>query len=142
MLFALFLAVSLPPAALRSAKRMAQAVGLTGEGPEAARRRVLGGPWVEMVEAIRRVIPPDGAYLLVDATAEEEGGAYWVRYELAPRRALFLGKVAELGPPDRLAAATAGGPPWVVVARRDRQPPLLFRRDDFLRGLARLHGAP
>lgn len=141
-LFALFLAVSLPSAAARSARRLAQAVGLAGEGREAARRRVLGDAWVEMVAAIRRAVPPDGAYLLVDATPEEEGGAYWVRYELAPRRAIFLGKVMELPPPERLAAETAGGPPWVVVAMRDRQPPLLFRRDVFLRALAQLHGAP
>jgi hypothetical protein len=141
-LFALFLAVSLPSAVARSARRIAQGVGLAGEGHEAARRRVLGEPWVATVAAIRRAIPRDGAYLLVDATAEEQGGAYWVRYELAPRRALFLGKVVELPPPERLAAEIAGGPPWVVVALRDRQPPLLFRRDAFLRALARLHGAP
>jgi hypothetical protein len=141
-LFALFLAVSLPSAAVRAAKRLAQAAGLAGEDWSAARRRVFGAPWVEAVEAIRRTIPRDAPYLLVDATREEEGGAYWVRYELAPRPALFLGKVQDLPPPDRLARQLAGGPPWVVVALRDREPPLLFPREVFLRAMDRLHAAP
>ena len=139
-LFALFLAVSVPPAAVRSAKRLVQAMGLAGEDAAAARRRVFGEPWVDSMAAIRRAIPPGEAYLLVDATKEEEGGAYWVRYELAPRRALFLGKVTELPPPERLAAQLQGGPPVVVVAMRDRQPPLMMPRDTFLRALERLQG--
>lgn len=141
-LFAAFLAVSLPSAAVRAAKRIVQAVGLTGESPEAARRRVMGDPWVDAIDKIRRTIPPDGPYLLVDATKEEEGGAYWVRYELAPRRALYLGKAEELPPPERLGPELAEGPPWIVVALRDREPPLLFPKESFLRALERLHGAP
>lgn len=141
-LFALFVAVSLPSAAARAAKRIAQAAGLAGEDWGAARQRVFGAPWVERIAAIRRAIPADAAYLLVDATREEEGGAYWVRHELAPRRALFLGKVQDLPPSDRLARQIAGGPPWVVVALRDREPPLLFPREVFLRAMDRLHAAP
>ena len=137
-LFALFLAVSLPLAALRAGKRILQAVGVAGEGTAAARRRVLGERWVEAVEALRRTVPADGSFFLVDASEESEGGAYWVRFELAPRRPLYLGNLTELPPPERLAPVLAAGPAIVIVALRDREPPLLYDRGSFLKALASL----
>ncbi len=133
-IFLLFLATAVPPAILQSAGRIVWAASLAGEDPPAARRRFLGEPWTRAVDEIRRVIPPDGEYLLASAEGAED--TYWVRFELAPRRPLFLGRWS------RLPAGTLlpPGPRWVVVAFEEPQPPLLLTREDFLRRLDRPRG--
>jgi hypothetical protein len=64
-----------------------------------------------------------------------------VRFDLAPRRARYLGLLSEMAghhlPGDALAERLAAGPRWVVVAYADRQPPLLIEREAFLRQLLR-----
>lgn len=141
VLFGLFLIVSLPTAAVRTAKRTALAVSTLGESPEAARRRVLGPQWVDGVEAVRRAVPENGAYLLVNGGLEWEGGPYWVRFDLAPRRAIYLGQLAELPDGDTVRRSLPpNAPDFVVIALREPYPPILMKREDFLRELNRRHG--
>ena len=121
---------AIPLTALRVGRRIVETVPLAGEDARGARERVLGAPVVASLDAIRRVIPADGEYLLVDGGEEPEGATYWIRFELAPRRARFAGRLSEMKAPLRLPA----GPRWVVVAFPDG-PAALFERDDFLRRL-------
>jgi hypothetical protein len=138
-LLGLFLVTSIPPAAVHTGTRVVQAVLQAGEGAAGAWRRVQGEDYVAAIERIRRTIPRDGEYLIVNGAAEWQGGPYWVRFDLAPRRARDLGLLSEMAgrhlPGDALAERLAAGPRWVVVAFPDRQPPLLIEREAFLRQL-------
>jgi hypothetical protein len=113
--------------------RVIQAAAQAGEGSAGAWRRVQGKDYTEAIERIRRTIPRGGEYLLVNGAAEWQGAAYWVRFDLAPRRARYLGLLSELAGGNGLAERLAAGPEWVVVAFPDRQPPLLIDREAFLR---------
>jgi len=129
-LVAVSVLAALPLTALRVGRRLAETVPLAGEDARGARERSLGAPVVESLDAIRRVIPatpPNNEYLLVDGGEELEGATYWVRFELAPRRPRFAGRLSEMKAPPSLPA----GPRWVVVAFPDG-PAALFDRDDFL----------
>jgi hypothetical protein len=133
-IFVIFLATAVPPAILQSAGRVVWAAFLAREDTRQARRRFLGEPWARAVDEIRRVVPRDGEYLLVGGVANED--TYWVRFELAPRRALFLGLWSRLP----RGATLPPGPRWVVVAFEEPEPPLLLTREDFLRRLDRPQG--
>jgi hypothetical protein len=133
-LFAVSLLVALEQAAKRSWVRLALAASHLGEDSSQARRRTLGARWVAAAEAIRRTIPADGEYLMVDGGAERQGAALFLRYQLAPRRARFAGRLSEVIDPKRWAASLPAGWRWVVVAYPGR-PPVLVDRTDFPRWL-------
>ena len=97
--FGLFLATSLPVALGTSANRVLQALRRAGESPEAARVRVFGAPYVETVDTIRRAIPPDGVYALIDGEPVGEGDAAEAGEELGEAQAggQDEGKAAEGG---------------------------------------------
>jgi len=131
-LFAASLLVALQQAAKRSWTRIAWAGSHLGEGSRQARRRVLGARWVAAEEEIARAIPAGGEYLLVDGGEERQGATLFLRYQLAPRRARFAGRlseVAEVTDPGRWAASLPGDARWVVVAY-PRKPPVLVGRPD------------
>jgi hypothetical protein len=139
-LFGLFLVLSVPRALTRSAWRFSLAASTVGEDPAAARRRLMGEPWVEAIERIRQAVPRDGEYLLVSGGEWALGCPYWVRFDLAPRRALYVGQANQLTDVAKLRSDLEPTPLWVVVAFQDRQPPLLLDRETFLAGLERMHG--
>ncbi|HVS00988.1 MAG TPA: hypothetical protein VMW27_30500 [Thermoanaerobaculia bacterium] len=134
--FALSLAVSVPFVLGKSARRVLTAVRHAGEDASAARVRSFGAPYVDAVEAIRRTIPPDGVYALIDGEREIEGSQLWVRHDLAPRKAVFLGKLHEQRNPQRIRNRLPGRARWVVIAYADR-PPELLGRSRFLGDLER-----
>lgn len=138
--FGLFLATSLPVALGTSANRVLQALRRAGESPEAARVRVFGAPYVDTVDSIRRTIPPDGVYALVDGEPVEEGAALWVRHDLAPRKAVFLGKMAKLPGVKRLRSRVPARARWVVIAYTNGRPPELIERFRFLEELEARRG--
>jgi hypothetical protein len=113
-------------------KRIAQAASMLGEDSHQARRRFLGPAYVAAVDEVRRAILPGGEYLLVDGGTERQGAALFLRYELAPRRARFAGRLTEVRDPSRWAARLPHGPRWVVVAYPGR-PAVLVDRADFPR---------
>jgi hypothetical protein len=133
-LFAASLLLVLPEMAEIAGKRIAQAVSRLGEDSRQARRRFLGPAYVVAVEEVRRAIPPDGEYLLVDGGMERQGAALFLRYELAPRRARFVGRLRDVRDPAQWAKFPPGspGPRWVVVAYPGR-PAVLVDRADFPR---------
>jgi hypothetical protein len=130
--FALYFAQAIPPTLLRCVRWTRQAIAMAGEDSLAERRRFLTPPYVARIETIRRAIPRDGEYLLVDGGTELEGGAYWVRFELAPRRARYLGRLSELPAASILRRTMPQGPRWLVISFRDPVPPILLERETFL----------
>ena len=134
-LFLCFVLVSLPVQLRHAWRRAAHAAVAAerGEGSAAAVRRIQGDAYVDALARILHAVPPGGAYFLVDGGAAGMGAAFWVRFDLAPRRALFLGRPGELTGAE-LAARLAAAPGLaVVIARGDRDPPLLLDRESFLR---------
>ena len=136
----LHLASSLPSNLARAASRLSAASSALDEDPELVRRRRYGAEYVEAIDRIRRALPRDAAYFLVDGEAEIEGGALWVRLDLAPRKAFFLGRQRELASaPERLHRLPPR-PKLVVVAFRPGTPPQLFERAAFFAAVRRQHG--
>jgi hypothetical protein len=139
-LFAVFLLASLPQTVLHVAGRIGYAASWLTEPPLAARRRVQGERYVDAIENIRRVVPIGGEYLLVNGGQEWQGNPYWLRFELAPRRARFLGLLSELPDGETLRRRLAPGRSPVVIAFPEGVPPVVMDRESFLRQLDRLHG--
>lgn len=136
--FALYFVLAVPPTLLRCARWIRQAAAVAGEDPLAERRRFLTPPYAERIAGIRRIIPRQGEYLLIDGGTELEGGAYWVRFELAPRRARWVGRLSELPTADTLRRTLPPGPRWLVISFREPVPPILLEREEFLRRLQAL----
>lgn len=123
-LFASFLAVALPAALERSEKLVEQAIEHSGETVIEERSRVWGALYTQRIEEIRRLIPLEEPYVLVNGDAVDHGAAIWVRFDLAPRRAILLRRGALHRP--RLARKRIPGTArWVIVASRDRLPELI-----------------
>jgi hypothetical protein len=119
----------------RSARHLLQAVHEIGEDPASVRRRVFGAGYVAAIEEIRRAIPPDGAYLLVDGQEREEGALYWVRFDLAPRRAHLLGRLEDLPSAADLRRRRMRDARFVVISYGRGRPPRLLRRSELIRSL-------
>lgn len=132
-LFAGFLAVALPDALKHADKFLDRAVESSGETVIEQRNRFWGENFTRSIEEIRRVIPPDGVYVLVNGDAADHGAPIWVRYELAPRRAVLVTQ-ADLRRPRRVRERISGAAHWVVVAAEGRVP-VLIDRERFLRRL-------
>jgi len=100
-----------------------------------ARSRVLGTSYVRSLQEIRHLIPEEDAYFLVDAGTAGESSPLWVRYELAPRRAVLLGPVAALKWKD-LRRVRRSPISWVVMAYPSGTPARALPRDEFAAELA------
>ena len=121
-LFAAYLATAIPVGLVKAARRLGRAAIHIGESPRDARRRVYGKAYSEAVEAIRRAIPRDAAYGLVDGDPDPLlGTPFWLRFDLAPRRAVELNR--GLSPPSGLR--------W-VVATHGSDPPVLLTADRYV----------
>jgi hypothetical protein len=142
-ILALSLLAALPLAALRVARRIGEVVPLAGEDARSAHARVLGAAAADALDSIRRTIPPDGEYLLLDGGAGWQGATYWVRFELAPRRARYAGQLSEMSGPSGASGqkrSLPAGPRWVVIAF-PHDPAVLLDRSDFLRRMNTRHGS-
>lgn len=127
-LFAIGLAASLAWSVARSARRVETAFVYAGESTLQERVRELGAPYVQGVEQIRRAIPRDGVYALVDGDGTELGGAILVRFDLEPRRAVLLGLHKDLPAAGATGQLRRSIPPearWVVVAYAEGPPRLV-----------------
>ena len=146
VLLAVSLLAALPLTALRVGRRIFEVAQLAGEDARSAHMRILGAAAADVLDSIRRTIPPNGDYLLLDGGAEWQGATYWVRFELSPRRARFVGRLSEMSGQSqplrqlRQALSQPGGPSWVVVAF-PHDPAVLLDRGELLRRLDANHGS-
>lgn len=136
-LFGLLLAVSLPWSAGRAVRRIYWAHLYADETPLEERFRHFGPQYALAIEEMRRVIPRHGVYALVDADRKELGSVLWVRFDLAPRRAVFLGHLHDLRNRRTVRQRLIREARWVIVASVER-PPVLYERQEFLKKLGAL----
>ncbi len=116
----------------RSAGLLADARHWARLTPLEARRQAFGAAYVEAVEAIRRELPEDAWYLLIPpAGSEDAGWAFWLRYNLAPRRPVLI----ESWSRHRLLTVNGAAAPrrarWAVL-QGDGNVPVLMTRDEAL----------
>lgn len=131
-----FLAVALPQALWRAWGEISQAVQ-SDESLAAARARVYGEEYTRAIDQIRAALPADEAYLLVEGGSPGSGGAYWVRYDLAPRPAAFVGQLQDLTGGARLRRRLSANLRHVVVAFNAGEPPRLYERYRFVEEIER-----
>jgi len=140
-LFAVFLAISIFQAARASGRSGLLLLQARGETPSEERVRAYGPEYTRAIAEIRRTIPEDGAYILISGSPEAEGAPYWVKYDLAPRRAVYLGELGSLQPVERLRRRMPRAARWVVIAYDAYRPPLLIERFRFVQERQRRQGA-
>lgn len=131
-----YLAVAVPWSLLRSGDELSQAAR-SHETRKAARLRVHGEAYTRGIDEIRRRLPLDQAYLLVEAGKQRYGGAYWVRYDLAPRRAVFLGREVDLTDPGRVRKRLTANLRQVVISYGPKLAPRLLPRYVFMQEVER-----
>ena len=131
-LFAVHLALSMSRAAVDTARSGLLLLEARGETPYEERLRAYGSEYIRAIEEIRRTIPEDGAYILISGVSEAEGAPYWVKYDLAPRRAVYLGELRSLQPVNRLRKRLPRAARWVVIAYDSYRPPVLIERFKFI----------
>lgn len=121
---AVALLAAAPGAVVSTAVRLGDALEHRGESALDARRRLFGAAYADGIEEIRRRLPRDAAYYLVEAAGSDS--FWWVQYDLAPRRARLVGGDAYLTP-ERFAREPRlpPVPEWVVVCRGNDAPRLV-----------------
>jgi hypothetical protein len=135
-LLGLFLAAAVPWALLRACDELYKAA-YVHESPAEARSRVNGVDYARAIDQIRREIPLGEAYLLVVDGEPNSGCAYWVRYDLAPRRALYFGRLDELTSGAQVRRRLMANLRDVVVTFDTGEPPRLYERYRFLQEIDR-----
>jgi len=140
-LFAVFLAVSLSRAAVETAKNGVRLYRSRNDTPLTDRSHAYGPVYTQEIEKIRRTIPRDGAYILINGDPGEHGGPFWVKFDLAPRRALYLGALDNLGNIDRLKKRMPRAARWVVIAYGPYRRPVLIERYKFVQERKEREGA-
>jgi hypothetical protein len=135
-LLALFLVVGVPHALLGAGREVILAAQ-AHESLAEARARVDGEDYSRAIDQIRGELAADDSYLLVEAGSRASGGVYWVRYDLAPRRAVYLGPLEELTSGYRLRRRLMAKLRYVVVTFAKGKPPRLYERYRFLQELDR-----
>jgi hypothetical protein len=133
-LFAVFLTVALSHAAFDTVRSGFLLYNLRGETPFQERVRCYGSDYTHEIETIRRTIPRDGAYLLINGDSGEQGGPFWIKFDLAPRRAVYLGELDKLDSVDRLKKRMPRAARWVVIAYGPYRRPVLIERFKFVQG--------
>ncbi len=107
--YGVFALPRIAPAVSEALQRTRDAFRHRGESADEALEQVRGKPYMEALKKIRQRIPPDAPYYLVPI--EGDGGAFPVRFDLAPRRPILLGEIKPGSQP------LPGAPRWVVLAR-------------------------
>lgn len=135
VLFASFLWAALPDALDLSDELIEDAFELSGETVIEERSRVWGSFYTQRIEEIRRLIPPSEPYVLINGDAIDHGAPIWVRFDLAPRRAILLRREA-LDRPRHVRRRIPKAARWIIVAYEDRLPEMV-EKSQFLRNLER-----
>jgi hypothetical protein len=120
---AAFLVLHLPAALADSWSRVRDAWRDRALDADSALARMRGPEYVAALHRIREVLPADSEYLLLAAAS---GADVFVRFDLAPRRAIFGGKakdVADNVTPAKLPTL----PEWTIIPLLDPPGPRLVK---------------
>ena len=116
---AAYFAYGVPTALVASWTRAAASRAAAREGAEAALVRFRGPEYAAAIARIREALPEDAEYLLLESPAQS-----MVRFDLAPRRAVFGGNAKNLAA-NVTPALLPSLPKWTVIASVDPPGPRL-----------------
>jgi hypothetical protein len=116
---AAYLVFAVPTALVASWARVETARGAARENARDAHVRLRGSEYVAAIERIRDILPEDAEYLLIEGTSDA-----LVRFDLAPRRAIFGGNTRDLRTNVTLEKLTSL-PHWAVIPSLDPPGPRL-----------------
>ena len=105
-----------------------------GDDPVTMRRRALGAVYTAGIEGIERAIPRLGSYWAVDADPGLRRELSWVRYDLAPRKGIYWGKIRGHRRLPESFSPQADPPDYVVISYGPERSPEAMTSDDFFRG--------
>lgn len=120
---AAFLVLRLPAAIADSWSRVRGAWRDRGLDADSALAQLRGPEYVAAIHRIREMLPPDSEYLLLSASS---GADVFVRFDLAPRRAIFGGRpedIADNLTPARLLTL----PEWTIIPLLEPPGPRLVK---------------
>ncbi len=120
---AVHLATSVPPALRASRSGLKDAWRDRSLDSNASLARLRGPEYVAAIGRIREQLPADSEYLLLVGSG---GADVFVRFDLAPRRAIFGGEPKDVAynvTPEKLLTL----PEWAVIPRLDGPGPQLVR---------------
>lgn len=120
---AAFLVLRLPTALDASRKRIKDAWRDRSLDADSALVRLRGPEYVAAIHGIRERLPVDAEYLLLAAGG---GAEKFVRFDLAPRRAIFGGELKDVADNVTLAKLPSL-PEWTVIPSLDTPGPRLVR---------------
>ena len=129
--FAAFILSRVVPAVDASLARIRHAGRNAAESEDSALERFRTPEYVAALRRMRETIPRDAAYYLMPGDGGH--GEYFVRFDLAPRRAILLER-HNVTPADALQK---GAPAWVVLSRIDPPGPEVFPAAEFFRDRGR-----
>jgi len=118
---AAYLAFGVPTALVTAWTRAAAAGPAARDGAEAALVRQRGAEYAAAIARIRETLPEDAEYLILETPAQ-----VMVRFDLAPRRAVFGGGAKDLATnvtPGKLPTL----PEWTVIPNLDAPGPRLVK---------------
>jgi hypothetical protein len=121
--FAAYLVMRLPIALDDSRKRLKHVWRDGKLDADAAFAQMRGAEYAHAIRSIREVLPADSEYLLLDVPG---GVAPLVRFDLAPRRAVFGGNPRDVSV-NVTSLNVAELPEWTVIPRLDPPGPRLVR---------------
>ena len=120
---AAFLVLRLPAALHASWTRVTTAWRDRALDADAALVRMRGPEYVAAIRRIREELPADSEYLLLSASS---GADVFVRFDLAPRRAVFGGRPKDVA--HNVTPAKLGGlPEWTIIPLLEPPGPRLVR---------------
>ena len=97
-----------------------------GESLPRTLARQRGAEYAAAIATISRAIPRTATYGLFDENDLRDGGSYWVRFDLAPRQAIYLGTLADLRRDPRAARRLLAEGMKLVLARPGPEPSELW----------------
>jgi hypothetical protein len=118
------LAAALPIVAYKSMAASLHARALRRLSIEERRELVFGAPYEAAVAEIRKQVPPEDTYAIWEAGSARPGDAYWIRFDLAPRKPVLLDAFPSRGrasSPTRLRRVR-----WLVVVNGSAPPSFFF----------------
>ena len=117
----LFLVARTPSALVSSLGRLKDAPRVMRDDAEAALARFRGPEYAAAIARIRETLPENAEYLLLESPAQT-----FVRFDLAPRRAVFGGNPKDLAV-NVTPATLPSLPKWTVIPTLDAPGPRLVR---------------
>ena len=129
--FAAFILSRVVPAVDASLARIRHAGRNAAESEDSALERFRTPEYVAALRRMRETIPRDAAYSLMPGDGGH--GEYFVRFDLAPRRPVYLENPEKV--PE--GAFSEGAPGWVVVSRIDPPGPEVFPAAEIFRDRGR-----